>query len=473
MLNKLRNFTKSKFAGILVALVALPLLFFRMGDTFDGKSNILAKIDNENITTNDFMDHIKQSGLSQEIIRKNINSNILSEVLNELIAGKLIKKEIDFFQLSVSDEHLVRIIKDNKNFISDGRFDRLKYEKFLLENYISANKFEKKLRDRELEKKLFEIFKGGIGSNVIKAQQININNNSKVKVEYINLDKFYKKESEFSKNDIDKFIYDNPNLLKNEFIDFSYAKITPEDITGSKEFSDLFFEKIDEIENNISDTDNLRDLLKNFESIEIIEKKGISKNTTDNDFLKIYNNRLDKEIQIIENDNYLLIYKINTIIEKTPDKNDPDFINQVKKKLYNSEKFKFNEKIFNKINQKKFSDTDLSEISKNSNDFKTITLNSIKDNKFFEINSVEYIYSSPEDSFLLVTNESKDVFLLKILEIEKKIFNENNVDSSSILEKAKDKEIKDVYTSYDIYLNKKYKVEVYENSMNRIRNFFK
>ena len=155
MLNKLRNFTKSKFAGILVALVALPLLFFRMGDTFDGKSNILAKIDNENITTNDFMDHIKQSGLSQEIIRKNINSNILSEVLNELIAGKLIKKEIDFFQLSVSDEHLVRIIKDNKNFISDGRFDRLKYEKFLLENYISANKFEKKLRDRELEKKVF------------------------------------------------------------------------------------------------------------------------------------------------------------------------------------------------------------------------------------------------------------------------------------------------------------------------------
>ena len=109
---------------------------------------------------------------------------------------------------------LVRIIKNNKNFISNGNFDRIKYEKFLLENYISASNFENKLKDRELERKLFEIFKGGISANVIKAQQMNINNNSKVKVKYINLDKFYKKENEFSKEEIDKFINDNPNLFK-------------------------------------------------------------------------------------------------------------------------------------------------------------------------------------------------------------------------------------------------------------------
>ena len=84
----------------------MPFVFFGMGDTFfNSKSNILAKIDNTNITTNDFMDHIKQSGLTQEIIRENINSNILPEILNELIASILIKKEIDFFHLSISDEH--------------------------------------------------------------------------------------------------------------------------------------------------------------------------------------------------------------------------------------------------------------------------------------------------------------------------------------------------------------------------------
>ena len=292
MLNKLRNFSKSKFAGILVGFIALPFVFFGMGDTFfNSKSNILAKIDNTNITTNDFMDHIKQSGLTQEIIRENINSNILPEILNELIASILIKKEIDFFHLSISDEHLVRIIKNNKNFISNGNFDRIKYEKFLLENYISASNFENKLKDRELERKLFEIFKGGISANVIKAQQMNINNNSKVKVKYINLDKFYKKENEFSKEEIDKFINDNPNLFKNEFIDFKYAKITPENVTGQKEFNDLYFEKIDEIENNISDADSLFDLLKNFESIEIIQKK---------EFQKIQTIAIFKKFTIIE-----------------------------------------------------------------------------------------------------------------------------------------------------------------------------
>ena len=142
-----------------------------------------------------------------------------------------------------------------------------------------------------MERKLFEIFKGGISANVIKAQQMNINNNNKVKVKYINLDKFYKKENEFSKEEIDKFINDNPNLFKNEFIDFEYAKITPENVTGQKEFNDLYFEKIDEIENNISDADSLFDLLKNFESIEIIQKK---------EFQKIQTMAIFKKFTIIE-----------------------------------------------------------------------------------------------------------------------------------------------------------------------------
>jgi peptidyl-prolyl cis-trans isomerase D len=53
-------------------------------------------------------------------------------------------------------------IKLNKNFYNeDGKFERLKYEKFLLENNISAPLFEKRLKDRELQKKLFDLVGAG------------------------------------------------------------------------------------------------------------------------------------------------------------------------------------------------------------------------------------------------------------------------------------------------------------------------
>ncbi|MDC0469723.1 SurA, partial [Candidatus Pelagibacter sp.] len=49
-----------------------------------------------------------------------------------------------------------------KNFYNDDdKFERLKYEKFLLENNISAPLFEKRLKDRELQKKLFDLVGAG------------------------------------------------------------------------------------------------------------------------------------------------------------------------------------------------------------------------------------------------------------------------------------------------------------------------
>ena len=45
---------------------------------------------------------------------------------------------------------------------------------------------------------------------------------------------------------------------------------------------------------------------------------------------------------------------------------------------------------------------------------KKITLNSIKDNKKFEINSVELLYSLPIDSFTMINDEKDNIYLAKI-----------------------------------------------------------
>ena len=50
MLSKLRKFKESKFAIVLVAMIAIPFVFWGMGGTFSsGNTNSIAKINNYNI----------------------------------------------------------------------------------------------------------------------------------------------------------------------------------------------------------------------------------------------------------------------------------------------------------------------------------------------------------------------------------------------------------------------------------------
>ena len=87
MLNKLRNFSKGKLAGVLVGIIIIPFVFWGMGSVFSGgNTNNVAKINNETISTKDFVDHINQSRLTNEIIKENIDNDILEEILKEVLA---------------------------------------------------------------------------------------------------------------------------------------------------------------------------------------------------------------------------------------------------------------------------------------------------------------------------------------------------------------------------------------------------
>ena len=49
MLNKLRNFSKGKLAGVLVGIIIIPFVFWGMGSVFSGgNTNSIAKINNYN-----------------------------------------------------------------------------------------------------------------------------------------------------------------------------------------------------------------------------------------------------------------------------------------------------------------------------------------------------------------------------------------------------------------------------------------
>ena len=86
MLNSFRNFTKSFWAKIVMVIIIIPFVFWGMGNVFRGGSqNTVAKINNYNISTKNFMEHINTLNINQEIIRDNINNSIIEQLLSDLI----------------------------------------------------------------------------------------------------------------------------------------------------------------------------------------------------------------------------------------------------------------------------------------------------------------------------------------------------------------------------------------------------
>ncbi len=470
MLNKLRYFSKTKLATVLVAIIIIPFVFWGMGGVFQGgNSNNIAKIKNVSISTQDFFKHVRSLGLNEEVISKNIDNGIIKELLNDLLAKKFIELEIKKLGITLNDKSLINLIKKNKNFLDeDKNFNRVKYEKFLLENNITASEFEKRLKKRELEKILFKFYSSGIHVPKYLVDTFNYNENRSINVEYVSLTKNYKKKDDFKKDDILNYLKLNQENLRRDFVDVKYVKLTPEILTGTSEYNDDYYSKIEEIENNIFNKKNLKELLKDYDDIKISEIKGLSQENATPELKEIFNYKESDQLHIIDKEDYFLIFRNQNFRQEVP-KLDEQFSSELKEILYKENKFKYNQELFLKIQSKEFDDKKFKELINDKNDYKIDKIKSIKDNNIFDISSVELIYSMPINSFLLVSDEEEKVYLLKILSV-----NENlNPNEKELYLKTKEKIENEIYSSYDQYLNKNYNVEINYNTLERTKNYFK
>ena len=67
----------------LIFVIIIAFGFGGFGGGFStGNQNNIAKINNTNISTQDFMDYLNQSGLHQQVIRENLDKNIIEELLS-------------------------------------------------------------------------------------------------------------------------------------------------------------------------------------------------------------------------------------------------------------------------------------------------------------------------------------------------------------------------------------------------------
>jgi peptidyl-prolyl cis-trans isomerase D len=129
MMETLKNFGVKKLGGvILIVIIVIAFGFGGFGGGFStNNQNNIAKINNTNVTTQDFMDYLNQSNISQQAIRENLDKNIIEELLSGLISTTLIDLEVKDFDLSIRDLTVLKKIKENKNIHDEsGAFQRTK-----------------------------------------------------------------------------------------------------------------------------------------------------------------------------------------------------------------------------------------------------------------------------------------------------------------------------------------------------------
>ena len=473
MINPFKNITKKKFGGLLlIVIIIIAFGFGGFGGGFNiGNQNSIAKINNKDLSTQDFMDYLNKSGLSQQIIKNNIDKDIIEELLSTLISTTLLNLEIEELDLSMTKDVLIEKIRNNKNFQDEKNvFKRTLYEKFLLTNNTSAPIFENKLKNNELQKQLFTYISGGIKSPLFMVNKFYIENNKKLDIDYINLNVFYKKIEEFTDKEIKKFVDENAEKLKQDHIDFSYVNINPKNLIGLEEFNQAFFNKIDDIENQISKNIDFKTIVKELNLSPTLVTAYINldnKKTTKN---MIYNSRKDS-IEILEDNENYIFYNIDNLNTKLPSLKDDIFKKQIKNLLFQKEKYEFNNNIISKINQKTFNQASFNELGKGN--IKTIKLNSIKDNKKFEINSIKVLYSLPINTFTLIADDQNNVFVAKTLNYSEENITRNFVDFDKISMEEVARSKNGILKSYDLFLNSRYKVVVNEKTLERVKNYFR
>ena len=483
MISSIKKYSKSIFFKILVGIIILPFLFWGMGDVFRGGSqNVVAKIESEKISTQEFVNYIKILGLDAKQTENLKTTDLTEKILSNYIGKKVLKLELEKFNVEISDTSLKDILINDKTFFKDNKFSRTEYEKFLLTNNLSAATFEDNLVQQEKKRQLLSYLSDGIKiPDFLVQYEFNKENQTKY-IDYIDLKKFYNRN--ITQEEIKKNYNENKSFYSEIFKNIEYTELEPSNLIGKDEFNESFFKKINEIENKVLDGLDLNQLKldyglqikktglvnKEMQKIDKSQKINIEKNLFDNFFLIEKENSL-QFLNINEKFYLARILKKTTQDKKFEDKDVQDSIKAqiiIKDKINNNTQLakQISEKTFNKETMKSFA-------NKNNLEIKSAVVKNINENTIFKKGVIKRIFETDNDEINFITdNLLKDNFIIYTKKTEISKIDSKNPKYEDYKLKAKLKIANEIYNNYDLSLNKKYNVEINNKTLSRIKNSF-
>ena len=238
----------------------------------------------------------------------------------------------------------------------------------------------------------------------------------------------------------------------------------------------MFFEKIDDLESEISSGSTFENLIKKFNLEEnIVENFKINNDNNKNEFYrKIYENSEVKKFELLDENDFYILYEVTKVQKILPNIKNEKFIAIIKEILFNKSKNDFNYDLIKKISQKEFNQKNFDEISASSSSgVEVAVIISINDNNRFTNDSVKHLYSLPKNSFGLIGDDDKNIYLIKIIDVSYKDISKTSEDFLSYKKQANDEIKNTIFSSYDLFLNSKYNIKINEKTLERVKNYFR
>ena len=476
--------SKSFFIKLLVGIIILPFVFWGMGDVFrGGNQNVIATIDSKKVNTQEFITYLNRLNLNKEQIKNLPKTGLLEEILSEYIGRKVMALEIEDLGITVNDNALRDIIKNDKLFFKNNKFSRTEYEKFLLKSGITAPVFEANIVKQESRRQLLASLAGGIvvPDNLVENSFKKENQIKTIK--YINLHKYHTIKKPSQKK-IKELYEINKKAFVEEFKSIQYAEITPQALTSNTEYSEAFFKQLDLIENKVLDGQTFGEAIKE-NNLKIIminkinnkkrdEKNRNIENLSNDLFKKIYTIKNDKTPEIIKNDNKYFLAEIKSIVKKNKPIDNSDVLKALKAQLNFQTIVEKNTSIikdismggFDKIKIKKFANENNLELI----DYKVSNLNQ---NKIFSEGIIKRIFLMKDGKVDLITNSTltKNFLVLAINTKYKKI-DKSSKEFEIYKIKTRLDLVNKIYKAFDDALNRKYKVVLNKRTIDRVKNSF-
>ncbi len=483
MLNSIKKYSKTFFFKLLVGIIILPFLFWGMGDVFSGGSqNVVAKIDSQKISTRDFVNYIKILNLSEKERQDLSKTDMIERILADYIGKRVLSLELDDLNVVISNTSLKDIIVNDKMFAKDNKFSRTEYEKFLITNNLTAPLFETNIAEQEKKRQLLSYLSEGTEIPEFLVQfEYNKENQTKI-IDYINLKSFYDKP--ISEKKFDEVYNKNKEFYSDKFKNFNISELKPLNLVGSQEFNEIYFNKINEIENKILDNINFNDLVKEYNlSVKKTGLINVNLNNLDNSNAIGINKKVMEELLKIDElnktnfiniDQKFFITELVESIKKDKNKNDKKVRESVKAQIMIEKKINGNSKLAKDISIKKFTRSSMDVFAKeNGLEIQTVTLKGLNEKNIFNKGVKKRIFETNDNTINLITdNMLKDNFIIytkntKLSKIKPK---DEKYDQYKL--RAKLKLANEIFNIYDLSLNKKYNVEINNKTLSRIKNSF-
>ena len=475
MKNKLITLSKNLLVKALIVLIIAVFALWGAGDMFSaGKTNVVAEVSGENIYAEDYVSELRiQLPQKYPSISDAIKNNFHLEILNQLVAEKILEIYAKDKNVIISDMTLSNFIKKIPEFLSDNKFSRTKYEKYLLQNQFNSYDFERNYKKNLLKKLLIESQSTGFINTEYHKKKIKDYFQKQVLIRYINLKKIYKKPT-ITQKEVTDFNQKNPSY-SNEFRSIKYSIIEQK---KKQENSDLFFKNISEIENEVLSNKAFEEIIKKFSlNVKKSDLFNIDGYTKDSEKL------IDFEKKIVKKTFYLNEQAQSELIE-TQGKFYLIGINQVLKK----KKLPLNKSLKNKITkelQKNYLNKKINSLNakiKNKNIFKDLTSKNIKDiketnlknrfekNELFSTKQMQKIFDLEKNDLTILNGEYP--YLVEAVKITT-----DNKKPTKEIEKLYEKQVTanfkgEILRSFDKFLNSKYKVKINQKVLDRITNTF-